>query len=180
MLRRVILTVSILGLLGSLCMWWGNALWLTVIPSSGVPVLEVHDGCVCVFWRQPPPELTVDSDRPGTAWFSGEEGNYTAVTPGVGLRNVYSRFRPAAGWRLPAWSTQGGVITRVVVPFWLLSAVFSVYPVIQFVGLPIRRWNRRRRGLCSRCGYNLTGCPGNCPECGCARSDLGRKGGVLA
>ena len=32
---------------------------------------------------------------------------------------------------------------------------------------PVRRWHRARRGLCVRCGYDLTGnISGVCPECG--------------
>ena len=31
---------------------------------------------------------------------------------------------------------------------------------------PLRRWRRRKRGLCLHCGYNLTGnTSGVCPEC---------------
>jgi hypothetical protein len=46
-------------------------------------------------------------------------------------------------------------------------ALFAIYPVIAFIRGPLRRRRRQRKGLCVRCGYNLTGnVSGVCPECG--------------
>ena len=48
-----------------------------------------------------------------------------------------------------------------------LLGILAAYPAIAFVRGPMRRWRRRRRGLCSTCGYDLTGnVSGTCPECG--------------
>jgi hypothetical protein len=51
-------------------------------------------------------------------------------------------------------------------PIHLVLPVFiamMVYPLLPFV---VKR-GRRKRGLCVRCGYNLTGnVSGRCPECG--------------
>lgn len=55
-------------------------------------------------------------------------------------------------------------------PFWIPVLVLASYPAIAFIRSPLRRWRRRRRGLCIRCGYNLEGnVSGVCPECGDAR-----------
>lgn len=56
-------------------------------------------------------------------------------------------------------------------PLWLATIVFSVYPSIVFILMPLYRTHRchhrRRRGLCVQCGYDLTGnVSGRCPECG--------------
>lgn len=49
----------------------------------------------------------------------------------------------------------------------LLAIMFSTYPCIAFVRGPLRRWRRRRKGLCLTCGYDLTGNEsGVCSECG--------------
>jgi len=49
-------------------------------------------------------------------------------------------------------------------PFML---IFAAYPAIAFIRGPLRRWRRRRKGLCMKCGYDLTGNEsGACPECG--------------
>ncbi len=67
--------------------------------------------------------------------------------------------------RLPStYSTSSYSFVRFSV--WVPIAVFAVYPAIAFVRGPLRRYRRRRRGLCITCGYNLTGNEsGVCPEC---------------
>jgi hypothetical protein len=53
------------------------------------------------------------------------------------------------------------------VPIWLMPVLFAAYPTIAFIRGPFRRYRRRRKGLCLRCGYDLTGnVSGVCPECG--------------
>ena len=52
-------------------------------------------------------------------------------------------------------------------PSWLPVVVFAIYPTIAFIRGPLRRHRRRRKGLCKKCGYDLTGNEsGVCPECG--------------
>lgn len=56
------------------------------------------------------------------------------------------------------------------IPVWAVCLGFSAYPST-ILGLHIRRWRRRRRGLCINCGYDLTGnVSGVCPECGSSAS----------
>ena len=51
----------------------------------------------------------------------------------------------------------------VVVPVIILG----LYPLLAFSRGPVRRWQRRQRGQCIGCGYNLRGnVTGVCPECG--------------
>jgi hypothetical protein len=61
-------------------------------------------------------------------------------------------------------------------PYWPGLAVDTATfggPVFMFgwVIPNVRRWHRRRRGACQRCGYSLAGLTGAgvvCPECGAA------------
>ena len=51
--------------------------------------------------------------------------------------------------------------------FWPFFFLFAAYPTLALVRGPVRRRRRRRKGLCIKCGYNLTGnVSGVCPECG--------------
>ncbi|UCE59219.1 MAG: hypothetical protein JSU63_17465 [Phycisphaerales bacterium] len=52
-------------------------------------------------------------------------------------------------------------------PVWFPLLLFGAYPTIAYIRGPLRRWRRRRKGLCLGCGYNLTGnVSGVCSECG--------------
>jgi len=56
---------------------------------------------------------------------------------------------------------------EIQIPFWALMTAFCSYPLIALFFGPLRRLRRRMHGLCSKCGYNLTGnTSGICPECG--------------
>jgi len=46
----------------------------------------------------------------------------------------------------------------------ILLALMGTVPIL--IG-PVKRWRRKRGGLCLHCGYNLSGSrSGRCPECG--------------
>jgi hypothetical protein len=54
----------------------------------------------------------------------------------------------------------------VIVPFWLVTAVFTAIPAARGVVRFRRRRRKRPAGLCPRCGYDLRATPDRCPECG--------------
>ncbi len=57
--------------------------------------------------------------------------------------------------------------TMVIIPLPLLFLLFVAYPAIAFFRGPYRRYRRRKKGLCLKCGYDLTAnVSGMCPECG--------------
>ena len=94
-------------------------------------------------------------------------------------------YRPPSGWRpqraspmrvrqfekrpfLLAWSDAPYAYRLTVeFPIWPLCILLCAYPTLTFIRGPLRRYRRRKRGLCVRCGYNLTGLTEpRCPECG--------------
>ena len=51
----------------------------------------------------------------------------------------------------------------LVVPYWFLAVLFAILPLVWV----IRRWRGRYpKGHCQKCGYDLRGSEGRCPECG--------------
>lgn len=78
---------------------------------------------------------------------------------GIGLsRSIPPGTQPVLAYRL---------VHGLRVPCWATIAILGFYPTVAFIGCRARRWRRRRRGLCVKCGYNLTGNKsGRCPECG--------------
>jgi hypothetical protein len=68
----------------------------------------------------------------------------------------------------------------LTLPLWLPFVLFAAYPTIAFVRGPLRRYRRRKRGLCVKCGYDLTGnVSGVCSECGAAATaNAQRRGGA--
>ncbi|MCH7727176.1 MAG: hypothetical protein IH991_11960 [Planctomycetes bacterium] len=90
---------------------------------------------------------------------------------GLGVRNDPIKVHGYAGmetvWRPTRMSGYVGGMVRTIVPLWIPTIAFAFYPTVAFIRGPLRRWRRRRKGLCAKCGYNLTGNEsGSCPECG--------------
>ena len=61
-----------------------------------------------------------------------------------------------------------------VLSLWAPLILFAIYPTIAFTRGLLRRYRRRRKGLCLKCGYDLTGnVTGVCSECG---QPIGERG----
>lgn len=69
-------------------------------------------------------------------------------------------------WRLPSFRRLRSGVRIVTIPLWISPVVFGVYPVLVLIRGPMRRWRRRRRGLCEGCGYDIRASQDRCPECG--------------
>ena len=84
----------------------------------------------------------------------------------------YKLILPTKGYlNVPNTPPGNYVVSRSLDLHWYAMLAFGVlcglYPSFVFVRGPLRRWWRRRKGLCIKCGYNLTGNEsGVCPECG--------------
>ena len=68
-------------------------------------------------------------------------------------------------WKVTMIPSSRGYSLRL--PTWIPVVLFAAYPAITFIRGPFRRYRRSKKGLCLRCGYNLTGnVSGVCSECG--------------
>ena len=94
--------------------------------------------------------------RPGGPIFRPDGSTIFDGVPFVGLTNVRQQ--------------------TVIVRFWFLLLVCSLYPMVVTLRWCIARYRNRGRVMCGGCGYDLRGnVSGICPECGevVGRSDTG-------
>ena len=59
---------------------------------------------------------------------------------------------------------------HVQIPYWLVTVVLFALPAGRLSAWG-RQFRRRRRGLCTVCGYDVRASPDRCPECGTAQSN---------
>ena len=148
--------------------------WCWLPTSHSMLALDIESGKLTVVYRSlpgyPSPtalfESLCHSDKPllprriearlfDVGWCIPERGRHVLDWP-----------TPRAEGRLPKLRTIGHS-SFICLPSLGVAMVFSVYPVAVYVRGPLRRRQRRRRGLCAACGYNLLGnVSGVCPECG--------------
>lgn len=74
----------------------------------------------------------------------------------------------------PALTSDAGFYVKLLVvhtPFWLGVLVTAFLPLLWLLSkalslIEARRLDRIERNVCTACGYDLRGSPGQCPECG--------------
>lgn len=176
MIRKVIIVGLTVGAALSAALWvvsevysvgWGQSL------DEGLPTVDVKltGGSVeLVVWSAE--DATTAFRSRSLAWgpFRYEQGGPVTITTcgpvkinhsidivvNQALRNLERRYFDGP------FAT-----TEIAIALWAPFLLFGAYPVLAFARGPVRRWRRRRKGLCVKCGYDLTGnVSGVCPECG--------------
>jgi hypothetical protein len=63
---------------------------------------------------------------------------------------------------------QGSMLWNLVIPFWLLTTLAAILPLLEIPLLlrALRKSLRDTQGFCLNCGYDLRASPTTCPECG--------------
>jgi hypothetical protein len=100
------------------------------------------------FWRSSGREGGIDSQL-----LTSQGRHYLGFDMARDAGNV-----PGYSWRL------------IAIPYGFFLIVLGVSPAIWLM-LEVRRRERRRKGLCTNCGYDLRGSSERCPECGMRRED---------
>src|SRR5215208_3968204 len=72
---------------------------------------------------------------------------------------------------------QGSMLWNLIIPFWLLTTLFAILPLIEIplLILALRKNLRHAHGHCANCGYDLRASPNHCPECGQPASSVPRQ-----
>jgi hypothetical protein len=124
---------------GTLCYAWSYCPWATVTHRP--------DGTYLI---TPPPPIS-DARR-----------DFTLFEWKRNVRRLGRQWMQAVP---PPPST--AVSQQVTVPLWPPLVLLTAYPILAAIRGPYRRHRRRKKGLCLKCGYDLTGnVSGVCPECG--------------
>ena len=92
---------------------------------------------------------------------------YTYFYPGQSIDGFQSMDTL---WKLSYRRISAGSRREMIelqLPLWILTVVFSAYPVYLLTPLHRRR-KRKKLGLCVKCGYDLRASMERCPECGTA------------
>ena len=191
MIRKAIIFVLTLGAAGSLALYVVSSF----VPIDGVKVVVVDDlwiwatavegnAIVFVLERnelldpQEPPRPTNRISRFSFDELSCYSMHVDLALPCRGLRwwtfdftfpDTTVRTDDSGGACKEPVSVPGRAVhaNHIGIPLWRVMTLLAVYPTIAFIRGPLRRWRRKKRGQCLKCGYDLTGNEsGVCPECG--------------
>lgn len=176
MIRKAIIVLLMVGALGTIAIWVGTYHYYVLDWQSRttpqLPVLKVscHAGRCSFNWYDAH-DVKIRRSRGRGLSFGGfvlitvlhTTAGWTALPAGFTILRV-NGFRHRS---LGSFQLSNVKRTCVQFPFWFAFAVLATYPTIAFIRGPLRRYRRRRKGLCVGCGYDLTGnVSGVCPECG--------------
>jgi len=183
MIRKAIIVVLTLAALGT-ALLYADSYRLRLYPLT----MELRRLMSCGMWTAPE-ELRIPGPRSRHYWDDdsmildlwAHNGRFSvAYNSTIGpVAHVSNRRVSAAGFGYETgrryWPRPDGTYAyyqerEITVPLAVIGTLFAAYPAIAFIRGPLRRWRRRRRGMCIRCGYDLQGnVSGTCPECGGAR-----------
>jgi hypothetical protein len=160
--------------------WIGDCTWLTTQSWNGPQLLRRQLG---VAMCQGQVVITADTmrariDDDWTLW------QWKKLYPDE-RRVRHARFGPKAwpgasfakwlgiGWHREVLAKPTNDVTfraasSFAIPTWMLVLGMGIWPV-RSGSVALRRWRRRRAGLCLVCGYDLRESVERCPECGTAR-----------
>ena len=152
MIRKTLTILSLIGLLFSVAAW-GVSYW-------GVEYTKWTDTSLSQYrlaWG-------------GIDLIRVDQETLRQLTPSSFPQPGVIRRRGFNGWRTiwrPHYKLNRYFYGSVVLPFWPLAMIFG--STLWVTWRPLRSYRRRKRkklGLCLKCGYDLRGSKGRCPECG--------------
>ena len=175
MIRKTLTILSLIGLLLSVGLW-GLSLFLQVhcIPTPSGPGISLGPGWLKLGFTGLPPESPLPEDyETWSVWRRDRTFDPDTVTIKTGWR-AWRADRSLILWR-PTFINDWPNKASVILPFWIPTLLFGVWPV--WLLLPFhRRRKRKKLGLCVKCGYDLRASKDRCPECGLSLEKRKTKG----
>lgn len=163
MIHRIVIAALVALSLLKCALWrWtyrSDYCWSTFVRQDVWFELTLIDGVAIMFVLEDQGDLIFTSlvDAVAGARFATRNSGDRKPISARDLQRHWGRTRLPCPWR--AWDLEIGL--------WAPAVLFLTYPAIAFACGPVRRWRRRRKGCCVKCGYNLTGnVTGVCSECG--------------
>ena len=157
MIRKAIIVGMTLGAVGSMALHFFS-FYRPIIYDRGWVAVYLHPltlNIILYEGRVQPPDAI--------RWWLTEPG--LQAQPSSPLHPIIPVNRSPRYFQF--WRRFAGNTTCISVPLLGLAILFSSYPTIAFIRGPLRRWRRKKKGLCLKCGYDLTGnVTGVCSECG--------------
>jgi hypothetical protein len=170
MRRRLFTLLSILSLLlfvATVRQWVRSYRFLEELPAAWPDSrlgVTSGSGLFVLAWQA--------TDRP---WQLRTEWRVAPILQRGGSQAVADMLSPPdepgiLGFRWYSVLSSNTVRWRVlVVPYWALSSLFLVPPILRVLSL-LRHRGKRSAGRCPACGYDLRATPTRCPECGAVPS----------
>jgi hypothetical protein len=163
MVRHLFTVLSALSLLlcvAAVVLWVRSYRW-----KEGV-----NFGAHSVFTRYGRLVLTADFNDYGPGASAGRPVTWVRRSQsrlGMNLVDRPDHSFAGFGFKRHGWAEMPKPTWVVLVPMWFVTAATAL-PGLWLRGAYRRRRaaERKAKGLCARCGYDLRATPGRCPECG--------------
>lgn len=165
MIRKVIIVVLTLVAVGLTGIWLASC---TIVGQGFEDYDGIHGVSQTWWYSNGSSSWGWGASDAETKWGTFFIGTSTRLEESVVVHDSFSDFA-GFGWSRLVMRFHGNLFLNrtLFTPSWAPVALFASYPTMAFIRGPVRRWRRRRKGLCVNCGYNLTGnVSGICPECG--------------
>ena len=161
-----------------------NWLMLPNVPPNHVDRVPITDqftalyakgkGMIYVITVRPSPHQTLtpitysegrdDGKWQYSAWFTSQDKSNWDSSADPKEKRMLGGSYSVQMEKEPAVCTS--YVVRVVVPFWIPTTLFLVFPVLYTMVTVARARTRRLHNRCVSCGYDLRATPDRCPECG--------------